>query len=247
MWIRAFCLMMLALCLPVAGWAEDRLVRLYASPALVETGVLKYALPRFSLKTQVRVTLAETPSEADLLIHDQGSALFHGAGQIWRLEQRRDGHLGTDRLAAWLTSEVGQRTVLAYAPDGETLFTVPASEAATTAELSFDGDPVLGKRVSQERCIRCHVVDDDVRRGIGSTPSFAVLRSLDDWEERFSVFYVLNPHPSFTQIADVSAPFDPNRPSPIVPVELTLTEVEAIVAYVAGIAPADLGAPLAHQ
>ena len=45
----------------------------------------------------------------------------------------------------------------------------------------------------------------------------------------------------------MTAPFPINRPSPIVPVEVTLDEVEAILAYVAEMAPADLGAPIQFQ
>ena len=83
--------------------------------------------------------------------------------------------------------------------------------------------------------------------GIGSTPSFFVLRALKDWDIRFQTFYSLNPHPSFTQIAEVTEPFPVDRPSPIVPVELTLDEFDAILAYVSALKPADLGAPLQLQ
>ena len=76
--------------------------------------------------------------------------------------------------------------------------------------------------------------------GLGSTPSFAVLKTLNDWEVRFRGFYMLNPHPSFTQIPDVTDPFDESRPPPIVPLEITLEDLDAILAYVATIEPAEL-------
>lgn len=57
----------------------------------------------------------------------------------------------------------------------------------------------------------------------------------------------MNPHPAFTQVAEVTPPFDETRPSPIVPVEITLDELENILAYVAVLSPADLGAPLEHK
>ena len=82
---------------------------------------------------------------------------------------------------------------------------------------------------------------------MGSTPSFAVLRTMPDWAARFQSFYALKPHAAFTQVEDVTAPFPINRPSPIVPVEVTLDEVEAILAYVAEMTPADLGAPIQFQ
>jgi hypothetical protein len=71
-----------------------------------------------------------------------------------------------------------------------------------------------------------------------------VLRTLRDWEDRFQAFYVLNPHPAFTQVADVTEPFDPTRPSPIHTMEITLDDLENIMAFVQGIAPADLGSPI---
>ena len=74
-----------------------------------------------------------------------------------------------------------------------------------------------------------------------------MLRSLGDWEERFGAFYVLNPHPAFTQIPEVTAPFPIDRPSPIAPIELSIEELEAVMAYVALLDAADLGAPLVAQ
>ena len=70
------------------------------------------------------------------------------------------------------------------------------------------------------------------------------MRAFPDWVDRFMGFYALNPHPAFTQIEGVSPPFDEARPSPIVPMEMTLDEVDAVLAYVAAMEAADLGAPL---
>jgi hypothetical protein len=42
-------------------------------------------------------------------------------------------------------------------------------------------------------------------------------------------------------------PFADHLPPPIVPVEITIEDLEAIMAYVSGVAPADLGAPIQHQ
>ena len=82
---------------------------------------------------------------------------------------------------------------------------------------------------------------------IGSTPSFAVLRGLANWQERFESFFSRNPHPSFTVLDGVSEPFDETRPPPIVPLELSLAELDAILAFVSRIPPADLGAPIQYQ
>jgi hypothetical protein len=118
--------------------------------------------------------------------------------------------------------------------------------AAPVVEVA--GDAVLGRDVAKLKCARCHAVDDATRMtAIGSTPSFFVLRSFGDWETRFTLFYRLAPHGAFTQVAEVTAPFPEDRPSPIVPIEMTLEEVEAVTAYVAGLPVADLGKPLEQK
>ena len=233
--------------MPIAGRAQDKLVQLYAPPALVETGILRHILPRFSLKTQVTVNLMDQPDGADIVLGGDGRALFHGAGQTWRMAIAAPDHPGSKRLADWLTSEVGQRTVVGFAPEGTPLFGPPKKAAPQVVSLDLAGDPALGQTVSRSKCGRCHVIDIASGGGIGSTPSFAVLRSLPDWEQRFLSFYALNPHPAFTMIDGVTPEFPIDRPSPIVPVTLTLDEVEAVLAFVATMAAADLGAPLQHQ
>lgn len=231
-----------------AGAQENRPVRLYAPPALVDSGLVKHILPRFTLKTRVRVDLIADPAQADITLGDEGRALFAGTEMVWRMALAETGHDGTQRFADWLTSDVGANTVASFAPDGTALFGPPPDEAEVTAAVIYDGDAELGHKVSRSKCTRCHAVDEDTRGwGIGSTPSFAVLRSLSDWEERFYAFYTLNPHPSFTLIEDLSEPFPAHRPPPIAPLEMTIEEVDAIVAYVAAMPAADLGAPLVHQ
>lgn len=233
---------------PEAGLAEERLVRLYAPPELVETGLMQHLLPRFSLKTQIRVELVGTPDEADLRLGGEGQALFEGAGQVWHMERQGAGGAAVDRFTDWLGSDVGRNTVTGFAPDGAALFSLPSQTQVAAIALETDGDAALGRSVSREKCTRCHAVDEDSRMaGIGSTPSFGVLRSLADWQNRFAAFYALNPHPAFTVIEDVTPPFPDNRPPPIAPIQLTLDEVEAVLAFVAAMEATDLGAPLNHQ
>lgn len=242
-------LFILTICIwPVALLANDRLVQLHAPDALIQTGLLKHILPRFSLKTQVKVELVNDSSSAQIVFGPDGSALFEGAGAVWHVDIRAD-HTGTKRFADWLKSEVGKRTIFAYAPDGGApIFQPPKEKEQVIAEVSLDGDVDLGKSVAQSKCGRCHrVVDDGRMTGIGSTPSFFVLRTFEDWELRFASFYVLKPHGAFTQIEDVTEPFPEERPSPIVPIEMTLDDVDALMAYVSAIKAADLGAPLEHQ
>ena len=228
--------------------ADDKRFRLSAPAALVESGLLDYLLPRFSLKTGVRIKVVGSDDPAEVTFgNEAGRPVFKGDGTLWRMARDGD-HPGAARFADWLTSEIGQRTVTSYEVAGRAPFTLPEVAEEVEAAPIFDGDAAAGKRVSLVQCGRCHVVAPENRmNAMGSTPSFAVLRTLPDWAARFQSFYVLNPHPAFTQVEDVTAPFPIDRPSPIVPIEVTLDEVEAILAYVVEMAPADLGAPLQLQ
>lgn len=233
---------------PLTARADDRLVRLYAPEVLIETGLVKFFTPRFSLKTQVKVELMDDPAGADVIFGDTGRAVFEGVGQVWHVDVFSVGHPGTEKLVAWLTSDVGKRTIFGFAPQGAALFSSASEVQVEVVTIAQSGDALIGHQVSLAKCTRCHAVDEQTRMsGIGSTPSFGVLRSLPDWEERFSAFYVLNPHPSFTQIDGLTEPFPEDRPSPIAPIELTVEEVEAVLAYVKAMASADLGQALQHQ
>ncbi len=135
-----------------------------------------------------------------------------------------------------------------YAPDGQALFTLAEPGEAEVVEVAISGDAELGHEIAHAKCVRCHAVDQATRGwGIGSTPSFGVLRTMSDWEVRFATFYQLKPHAAFTQITDVTDPFPPELPSPIAPIELSPDELQAVLAYVAVMPPADLGKPLEHQ
>lgn len=146
-----------------------------------------------------------------------------------------------------MASDTGQNTLAAYAPPAGPPF-APAPVEAVAPEVVIDGDPALGRRVAETHCARCHRIHPEgAGIGIGSTPSFAGLRSLPDWADRFSAFYALNPHPAFLRVEGISPAFDISRPPPIVPVMITLDEALAVTAYVAGLTPADLGAPVSPQ
>lgn len=228
--------------------AED--VRLAAPPALVDTGLLKYVLPRFSLKTGVRIKIVPPGAAAQIVLAPDadGPPVFTGPNATWRMGLAQPDNADAARFADWLLSEIGQRTVTAYERDGTAPFSLPAKAKVEIAPVSYDGDPVAGKALSVLHCARCHAVSEATRmNAIGSSPSFFVLRAMRDWDMRFAAFYALNPHPAFTQIEDVTPPFPINRPSPIVPVEMTIDELDAILAYVSGMTPADLGAPIRHQ
>ena len=231
--------MICALASPVA--AQDKAFTLSAPAPLIESGLLKHILPRFSLKTQVRIELVENGAAA--AFGDDGFVAFQGLDQVWRFAPGDDPD--AQRFAEWLRSDVGRNTVDGYQVDGVALFSSEVEVKKVVAQITYDGDALRGEEVSLTYCGRCHVVSEKNRmNSIGSTPSFAVLRTLQDWEDRFQAFYVLKPHPAFTQVVDVTEPFDPTRPSPIHALEMTLDDLENIMAFVQGIEPADLGRPI---
>jgi len=98
-----------------------------------------------------------------------------------------------------------------------------------------------GEELTLLNCGRCHVVSEKNRMGgIGSTPSFAVMRGRENWEERMRAFWTEPPHVAITQIEGVTEPFPINRPSPIHPMHLTLDEIDEIIDYVRTLEPPDL-------
>lgn len=245
--MRIFTLAILLVCAVArTGMAQEADLKLAVPAALEETGFMQFLVPRFSLKTSVRITRVTEGSEAQMQLGTSGTPVFEGLGQSWALSH--DGDARAVRFVDWLTSDIGQRTIESFAAADGTTFSLPTEEEVVETATVFEGDAVLGETLSLEKCGRCHVINDTNRmNAIGSTPSFALMRTFADWETRFATFHFLKPHPSFTQVEGVTEAFDPASPPPIVPVQITLDDLEAILAYVSGIKPADLGAPLQFQ
>jgi len=227
-----------------APLAAQEAVTVQVPEEIVATGLMKHVMPRFSLKTGQRLRLVEDAGA--VVIGTEGAPLMAGLGTVWAVTHEDSPRAA--RFADWLTSEIGQRTIASFAPEGTAPFGPPPETALADSALVFEGDAALGLKVSEVHCKRCHAVTPGKRfSDIGSTPSFFVLRTLSDWPDRFAAFFALNPHPAFTQIADVTAPFPENRPPPIATIEMTLEEIDAVLAYVAGLQAADLGGALVHQ
>ncbi len=242
--------LVLAALLAIPAIAETRSFRLGAPGELGDTGLLTFLLPRFSLKTGIRIELVETgePSDAFLSDREGETPVFTGLGRTWFLEVPASSNGSASRFRDWLTGEVGRKTIEAFKPDGTAPFTAAAAGAETDTPVLITGDAAMGEQLAVRNCGRCHMVNEATRMtSIGSTPSFAVLRGLKNWQVRFESFFARNPHPAFTIIDGVTEPFDETRPPPIVPLELTLGELDAILAFVSRIEPADLGAPIQYQ
>lgn len=260
---------------PSVATEADKTVRIAAAPELLNSGLFDHLAPRFRFKTRVSIDLRSaaggvaTTENADLVIvaAGDGAAPHMAAGGIAATPVfARDGATfvaipfdparrpgARERLAkrfvSWLVSSSGERAMLGYRPDdGGGTFAKPGTVAPVrTAALAAPLDP-RGEKLALRHCGRCHVVSERNKYGgIGSTPSFAALRTLGDWKDRFDAFWSLRPHPAFTQVEGITEPFAPEQPSPIVPIELTLDEVTAIVAFTGTIPPKDLGAPVQSQ
>ncbi|MEO9776676.1 hypothetical protein [Roseibium sp.] len=234
----------------VPAGAAGKSFRLSAPQTLVASGFMKHLLPRFSLKTQVRIELVGEDAAADarFVAGGTGRAVFSGLDQIWTFEILDADNAHLARFEDWITGKVGRNTISAYRPGGKALFSAAAARQQAPEAVVLSGDAIEGEKLSVLHCGRCHMVNEATRMStIGSSPSFAVMRAFSDWQYRFEAFFALNPHPSFTMIDGVTEPFDITRPPPMVPLELTLEELEAILAYVSRIPPADLGAPIQYQ
>ncbi|WP_170357563.1 c-type cytochrome [Ruegeria arenilitoris] len=226
------------------SWSQEE-IGLAAPDDVARSGLLKHILPRFSLKTGIRV-VAEEGGAMVLAVGPPGQPVFQRGGDIYHLRVQDDPRQA--RFQDWLLSDVGKRTVESFAPTEGGPFSASFETVAAPESDTIEGDALLGEKLSLTHCGRCHVIGPQNRmNGLGSTPSFAVLRAMPDWSNRFQAFFALNPHPSFTQIEGITAPFNPERPPPIHPLRLTQDELEAILAYVSAIRAADLGAPLKLQ
>lgn len=242
--IRSFVLACCVMAQPAV--AQDAELKLAVPQALEDTGFMQFLVPRFSLKTSLRITRVPQDAEAQMRLGAEGTPVFVGMGETWALSH--DGDARAERFLDWLESDIGQRTIASFAGENGEVFAAPTEVARVEEATVYTGDAALGETLSLSKCGRCHVINDKNRmKGMGSTPSFALMRSFPDWETRFATFHILKPHGSFTQIDGITEPFDPASPPPIVPVTMTLDDLDAILAFVSGIEPADLGAPLQLQ
>lgn len=243
---------------PGPAQSDDRDLALFAAPALIDSGLIRFLLPRFSLKAGIGVHVqtfagdAPVQSGVALMRADNagkaGQLALRGQGQEYAVVQSDPDDPAASKFTKWLLSDIGQRTIAQFTPESGAGFVGAADEQVAAPVVVLTGNALDGETLSYGKCARCHVIGPRNRmKGIGSTPSFAVLRSLDDWLVRFGEFYVRNPHPSFSQIPGLTPPFDPSRPPPISPLRLSQQDLDDIIAFVGTIEPADLGAPLVHQ
>jgi mono/diheme cytochrome c family protein len=229
---------------PAVSQAENADFTVSAAREIRDTGFLQHLLPRFSLKHGVRIT--QVDESGDVVIGGQGVPVFTGLDKVWSVTWSKTA--GAELFVEWLLSDIGKRTIESFKPDSVAIFTTQFGDQTAETVLVFDGDPVQGEALSLTHCGRCHVINETNRmKGMGQTPSFALMRTFDDWNNRFATFFLLNPHPSFTQILGITESFAAHLPPAIVPLEITQAEIDHILSYVATMTPADLGAALQSQ
>ena len=91
----------------------------------------------------------------------------------------------------------------------------PAFGQATTS------DPVAGRVLAADLCSNCHLVDEGQTGPVtDGVPAFAVLARDPATTDRSLRAFIVDPHPPMPQIT------------------LTATEIDAIVAYIRSLAPA---------
>ncbi|MDP6705951.1 MAG: hypothetical protein QF893_06385 [Alphaproteobacteria bacterium] len=102
--------------------------------------------------------------------------------------------------------------------------------ATTPSAMATETITARGRLLAKKHCTLCHVVGDLNRfGGIGSTPSFQLLASMKDGEERFRSFFARRPHVSFVTLPDTKPPTD--YPLNVKPLALSYDEVEAIAVF----------------
>ncbi|NNE82252.1 MAG: hypothetical protein HKN18_18430 [Silicimonas sp.] len=234
----------LGICAPVM--AEDLILRM--PKTMLDAGFHKQILPRFKFKHRIAV-VAVPDGQADMAFGETGTQVFQKVdGAVFKLDivtEDTDAQAQAATFLKWLKSTSGKAAIEGFKPDGVQIYTTKVVAAEIKTDETFDGDKATGSRLALVHCGRCHVIDKRNRMGgIGSTPSFAALRGRENWSDLFRAFYVHNPHPSFTQVAGVTDPFDPSRQIHVAPVEITPEEIEAITAFVATLKPKQLGRPI---
>ncbi len=229
----------------VAAPAQD--LRLAAPPEMVESGFFKHLLPRFKLKHRIAVEPVAPGAEAELVLSAEGQGVrvfADGQGAEYRL-RLTGGGAQAETFRKWLRSAPGRAAIEGFPRDGPPAYVTEFAAEAVEAGPEIDGDAVLGAKLALVHCGRCHVVDHrNPMGGIGSTPSFAAMRARPHWVDLFGKYWSENPHPSFTEVVGVTKPFDKTHVSHIVPVQITLEEIDAILAFVETLEPLNLGAPV---
>lgn len=110
---------------------------------------------------------------------------------------------------------------------------------AGTVHALAEGRTARGEEIARNHCRRCHRLSDADRfGGLDNVPSFPLLvEKRPDWRERFATFHARRPHPAFVTIRGVTQR-EAHLPPTVAVIEITLEEVDDLVAFAATLEPA---------
>ena len=114
-----------------AARAQEADVRLAVPDALEQSGFMQYLVPRFSLKTSIRIERVGAGDAAEMQFGPEGTAVFMGLGETWSLSH--DGDARAERFLDWLTSEISHPAEVV----------LPSEEREVESLVALVSDPVV--------------------------------------------------------------------------------------------------------
>lgn len=238
------CVVSLILWVPVTAHAVSLSV-----DSAVPSGLVDYVLPRFSLKTQVRFDRIEVDGDLQLTTRQTDAGIpicTLNDGTVVSLSAARWVQSDPSYLAFrdWLRGESGRASISDYRENGQIVATPIALDAPKPPPVVIIGDPVRGERLSLVHCSRCHKVDRAAKySGLDSSSSFHAMRGFEDWLVRFASFFTVSPHKALISVKGSGITQD-RALIPMAPIDLSIEDVNDIVAFVHGLEPLDLGRPI---
>jgi hypothetical protein len=215
----------------------------------IPSELIRYVVPRFSLKTRIRFDRVDTGGDIQFVteLPENGTQVFQlVSGETVYVSAFGDAAQSPDYQAFvdWLVSDPGRATIADFEIDGKRIATPVDAQEAAAVEIVIVGDPSNGQDLSVNHCRRCHKVDRaDKYSGVDNAPSFHAMRSFDDWYVRFSTFYTVSPHRALISVKGSGIEKDRELIT-IAPIDLVISDINDIVAFVHSLTPLDLGKPI---
>ena len=216
---------------------------------VIPSELVQYVVPRFSLKTRIRLDRVESAGDIQLVTDRPETGvevLKLVSGETVYVTAVGGAVENSDYQAFvdWLISEPGRATIADFELDGQQIAIPATAEEAAPIEMVIVGNLENGRELSHDHCRRCHKVDRaDKYAGIDNAPSFHAMRSFDDWYIRFSTFYAVSPHKALISVEGSGIKKD-RALITIAPIDLRMDDINDIVAFVHSLTPLDLGKPI---
>jgi len=215
----------------------------------IPSELIRYIVPRFSLKTRIRFDRVDAGGDIQFVTEppENGTQVLElVSGETVYIRAAGEAAQSTDYQAFvdWLISEPGRATIADFQIDGQQVAIPVDAQETAAVEVVIVGDPSHGQELSVNHCRRCHKVDRaDKYSGIDNAPSFHAMRSFEDWYVRFSTFYTVSPHKALISVKGSGIEKD-HELITIAPIDLVISDINDIVAFVHSLTPLDLGKPI---